>query len=403
MTKLTKVDRDELNSYLKKNPYLTVPMLRRYKPDPTLRIAGNGFLARRSLTLLTAEMGSGKSTFFEQMAICLALGSPLMGRIQVHGPQKVLYVEAEDEQDTLKRDVESITRGIGKEKDPVKNLFVQPLPSMDPQKFFHLVRLFIGDLKPDVLMVNPYLSYSPGCDTSDAVDASIWRAKMSDILVEFNVALWMATHTKKPLTPGKLPKWEQCVGANMTYKAFGSVVIPNWARIGVELAEIDPTAHKERKFVCNFSKAIERTGWKDENGFYVRHTFLKHSKNQDEPLWTLTKQGDDSIAATWESFFDLESSKGLGGKFPTIRDMVKHAEENKTMDGLSRSKGSLERAFKDYLRVREATQVGERGGKFLIRKKKGGQSPESVRTGTDSTAGVKAGSPSSTKTGEDEE
>jgi hypothetical protein len=399
VTKLTKVERDELTSYLKKHPHLTVPMLRRYKPDPTLRIAGNGFLARRSLTLLTAEMGSGKSTFFEQMAICLALGSPLMGRIQVHGPQKVLYVEAEDEPDTLKRDVESITRGIGKENDPVKNLFVQPLPSMDPQKFFHLIRLFIGDLKPDVLMLNPYLSYSPGCDTSDAVDASIWRAKMSEILVEFNAALWMATHTKKPLTPGKLPKWEQCVGANMTYKAFGSTVIPNWARIGVELAEIDPTAHKERKFVCNFSKAVERTGWKDENGFYVRHTFLKHSKNQDEPLWTLTKQGDDSVRGTWENFFDMMAGRGLGGKFPSTRIMAKLADKEREMEGIPHQHSTLAKEFKDYLRVREATQVGERGGKFLIRKKKGGQSPESVRTGADSTAGVKAGPLSSTETG----
>jgi hypothetical protein len=399
VTKLTKVERDELTSYLKKNPYLTVPMLRRYKPDPSLQIAGNGFLARKSLTLLTAEMGSGKSTFFEQMAICLALGSPLLGRIQVHGPQKVLYVEAEDEPDTLKRDVESITRGLGKEGDPVKNLFTQPVPSMDHKKFFHLIRLFVGDIRPSVLMVNPYLSYSPGCDTSDAADASEWRAEMTKILVEFNVALWMATHTKKPLTPGKLPKWEECVGANMTYKAFGSSVLPHWARVGVELAEIAPTANKERKFVCNFSKAIERTGWKDENGFYVKHTFLKHSKNQDEPLWTLTKQGDDSVVATWESFFDLESKKGQGGKFPSVRDMEQHAKESKSMDGIPRSRGSLERAFKDYLRVREVTQVGERGGKFLIRKKKGDQSPESVRTGADSTAGVKAGPLSSIKSG----
>ena len=393
----TKDEREQLKQILNRSPILSLADLRKFTPDPRTNIAGNRFLERGHLTLLTAELSSGKSTWVSQIAVHLATGTPLVGRIKVHGRQKVLLLAAESSEDTLKRDFESIAENLGVREGLEKWLGVC-IPD-DTTKVFTDLNLLLKHFRPDVLIMDPYLSFTVGCDVNGIEDAGAWRSEMTRLIREYDCALLLATHTKKPeRRTRQYPEISECVGSNMTYKAFGSVTIPNWARIGMELTEITPTSQGERQFVMNFSKALERTGLRDDSGRFVQYLQLKHSRNPDKPLWSIADPSERSLEVSWKNFFDVACKAG-GGLMPSLDALVEMARTSKVMKSIrSKSRSTIRRVLAIYEQEKAVVRLSEESKRrYYVGKKMGDQSPESAKTGAGVVAGVRTDPPSASK------
>jgi len=371
---------ESVKAFYKKSPPIKFSTLKRYVHDPRSWLAGRGFLERRKTTLLTSSTSAGKSTMVAQIAMGLATGLPLWGRIQVNGSPRVMVVQAEDGMDTLQRDVLSVARHVPAGKDIESRLQIHEYHAT-ADEFFEEIQYPLGDYKPDVLIVNPFLSYSAGTDTYAMADTAIWRARMEKLQDIYDFALLLVNHTGKPIKyKGKYPTTDECTGNGMIYKCFGSSGLANWPRLGMELTEIEPASTGRRRFILNFSKAIERTGMTDATGKYVPYLTLEHAMNKDEPYWSLSTELPNVVSL--EQFFRFEARR-RGGQLPSNVILETAAKSSKFVK-VPCGRTVIGEQIQDLHLQGKITYSGEGKNKkryFVKEEKGGGQSSESARTG----------------------
>ena len=381
-----------LAKFYKDYPPKDLKSLSAHVQDPRDWIMGDGLLERKQVTVMTSQTSSGKSTFAAQIILSLLTGSPLLGRIQVRGKQKVLYMEAEDSFTTLKKDFMSMVEHdpLGKQAMKEKRLQTHWYASSAETFFENLVPV-MKDVRPDVLVINPISSYSGGVSLVAADEMDLWRDRMHPILRAFNAALLLMSHTKKPMKPGTFAKQSECIGTTMIYQLFGATTLAQWARAGIELSEIAPGSNRARRFVMNFSKAIERSGLKDESGRELSHLIVEHSTDLKKPVWSISTNSSGPETTSREQFIIMEA-KRCGDVVPHFKTLEELAKTSKVMqdkkEGTSAS--ALHRVAEEMVSKGVLSHV-EGGRYYLVKKdkKSGGQSSESVRTGAGRIARIK--------------
>ena len=389
---LSASEKSTLAQFYKDHPPQDLKSISDYVPDPRDWIMGDGLLERKQVTVMTSMTSSGKSTFAAQLILSLLTGSPLLGRIQVRGKQKVLYMEAEDSYTTLKKDFTSMVEHdpLGKQAMKEKRLQTHWYAASVDTFFKDLVPV-MKDVKPDVLVINPISSYSGGISLVAADEMDLWRDMMHPILHTFNTALLLMSHTKKPLKPGTVARKDDCIGPTMIYQLFGATTLAQWARAGIELSEIAPGSNKARRFVMNFSKAIERSGLKDESGRELSHLIVEHSTDLKKPVWSISTESSGAETTSREQFIIWEA-KRCGGVVPHFETLSELAKTSKVMkdkkEGTSPS--ALQRVADKMMADGLLSHV-EGGRYYLVKKdkKSGGQSSESARTGAGHIARIK--------------
>lgn len=261
----------------------TYKSLRELRVDPSLYIAGDGWIRRGGCTLITGSTGIGKSVFAEQCGIAVATGNPIMG-IPVHRPCRVLVVEAENDEDILKRDF----LGIVKQGDTAidldlldRNLRVVNVFGEHGQEFAKTLSRLVAQFHPEMIVIDPLQSFVPPSDTNGSQSYMSFSSAIDRIIKVEKCALLMTCHTGKPTRSNKRE------GLDAVYMAVGHSVLPNWVRSS---CEIIPGGKKDRRFRLNFGKNAERTSLRNEAGEAIRSLFIEHSDNPDEPCWRIAGQ-----------------------------------------------------------------------------------------------------------------
>ena len=261
-----------------------------YTPAPSNFIAGDGWLRRGAGCLLTGGTGIGKSVLADQISLDVTSGVNILGCIHVKQPCRVLYVQAENDLDTIKRDVEAI---VGKSEPKLCPLLIESsfriahVYGLGGVEFADWLRRQFDKFKPDLLVIDPYQAFLGGeADINSTACFLSWIRPVNRIIQDAGCALLLVTHTPKPR------EREGWTARESVYMAAGSSAISNWARTSAELTQ---AGNDDGRYRLRFGKNAERTGLVDESGRTIRDLFIEHSGSVKEPFWRVSdNQGEPS-------------------------------------------------------------------------------------------------------------
>ncbi len=245
------------------------------KPEET-HLVGRGFLRRGAWSLLTGGTGIGKSVLAEQMAACVACGKSVFG-LTVVRPFNVLMLTAEQDEETLKRDLEAIAEHDGLDADLLdQNLQLHHAYALDgPELVTALDREFRrGGF--DLLVVDNYQAFSAD-DINGSREWKLFITPISKLLKEHGAGMLLVDHTGKP---AERKNWGR---HDSVYMAAGTSRKANGARTSMELYS---PAEGDDRYRLHLGKNWERAGVVDGNGFPIRDIYLDRAPDHHKPYWS---------------------------------------------------------------------------------------------------------------------
>jgi hypothetical protein len=271
----------------------TVADVLAYRPDPADTIAGCGFLRRKAMCLLTGGTGLGKSVLVTQAASSVADGKPILGVIPVARPFTVLLAQAENDIETMQRDLAACVDHLGSDVDALNERLHIRRPAHRGDGFLQWLDTETGRMRPDLIIVDNYQSFVGAVDINGTGPCLAFLAGVQRIIDRHNAGLLLVAHTPKPRDRDS---WN--VRENV-YMAAGTSALANWARTSCELM---PAAKEVDRFRLTFSKNAERNGMQlDHHPGVVRELYLRHSGDPARPFWFVA---DDQTAPSRSEYAD---------------------------------------------------------------------------------------------------
>lgn len=256
----------------------TLDALEKYEPDPADTIAGKGFLKKGCGCLVAGSTGIGKSVLVEQIALNVATGTPILGKIVVPQARTVLQIQAENDAETLKQHYEGILKGMSMKASQINDrLVTDHVYGLCGQQLASYLEQRIGEVKPDLIVLDPYQSYVGEVDINNTSAFLSFITPIERLMKMHRFAIILVAHTTKPRDR---TNWNTRENA---YMAAGSSTISNWARTTMELM---PVGHETQRFRVTFGKNAERTGVLQEgSGEVCREIYLEHGPDPELPFW----------------------------------------------------------------------------------------------------------------------
>ena len=161
-----------------------------------------------------------------------------------------------------------------------KHLVIVTEPVTTGEEFTEAVRHLIGAHKPDLVWLDPLLSFIGDDISKQDVCSYFLRNLLNPIAFEAGVTWMMMHHTAKPAAdPKSKSHW---VTTDQSYAGTGSAELTNWARAVCLLS----TTKDEGRFRLILAKRGNRAGATSLEGGRTNVIHLKHS--DDGILWEQT-------------------------------------------------------------------------------------------------------------------
>ena len=203
-------------------------LLNTSEEDKSDNLLGNRFLTREGSWLIVAQSGIGKSVLAMQASILWALGRDLWGLKPVQ-PLKVAIVQAENNKLDLVEPLHSICKNLELSVDDKKllqkNFSVFPNSSECGKNFGRLLERIAKTKRPDIVIVDPLLSYIGGDISKQETCSAFLRNTIHPILVKYQFGIIFMHHTGKPKS-----KDEEKSGNALSYAGTGSSELTNYVR-----------------------------------------------------------------------------------------------------------------------------------------------------------------------------
>jgi hypothetical protein len=288
------------------------------------------FLCRGSGMLWAAPTGVGKSTLALQAMLCFGAGRECLGFIPT-GPLKSVYFQSENDDGDIAELREGILKGLAfteeERKQAVANVQCLTVDDLSGPEFLRkIVEPACRDLKPDLLWIDPLLTYVGG-DTGRQEVVSPWlRNHLNPILHRYAVACIIIHHTNKPPTGREKTTWQ---AGDFAYLGSGSSELANWPRAVVGIRSVG--SHSVFELVLG--KRGSRARWRNEDGSTAYSRFIAHG--DDGIYWRaahedeIPTKGGRKATNTVEDILDV-----LGKGEMTAKDWQELCE---TESGIKRS------------------------------------------------------------------
>lgn len=152
-------------------------------------------LTRRSLVLLGAKPGVGKSWVAASLAVALAMGEPWLGH-QVAGPSRVLYLDAENGADVALRRL----RQLGATLEGLAGRLIYSTELVVLSQSDDLARLdaTLAQFQPDLVILDTLASHSPEAET-DAPSMALFLANVWSKVHAAGGSMLLVHHFRKSL------------------------------------------------------------------------------------------------------------------------------------------------------------------------------------------------------------
>ena len=200
--------------------------------DPN-NILGNRWICKGGSCLIVGQSGIGKSSLCLQLSLNWALGRTSFG-ITPERPLKSLIIQAENDHGDVSEMVQGSLTGLQINVDDdaftalEKNVVIVTESVNTSDKFAEAVRHLIGAHKPDLVWLDPLLSFIGDDISRQEVCSHFLRNLLNPIAYESGVAWMMMHHTPKPAAdPQSKSHW---LSYDQSYQAHGSAELTNWCR-----------------------------------------------------------------------------------------------------------------------------------------------------------------------------
>ena len=236
------------------------------------------FLCRGGGLLLVGPTGIGKSSFSMQAKILWALGREAFG-IAPPRPLKSLLVQAENDDGDLAEMRDGVIQGLGLSEADAKQAMENIIVVREDERtgllfFVETLRPALAAHRPDLLWIDPALSYLGGEANSQKDVGGFLRNMLNPLLREFDCGCVVVHHTNKPPTGKEKPDWQ---AGDFAYLGGGSAEWANWARAVIVLRSVG----SHSVFELRAAKRGPRLRWRESDG--VTPSFIKMIAHATEP------------------------------------------------------------------------------------------------------------------------
>lgn len=247
----------------KPSPAKRLGDLKRRTADDPNELLRTGYLCRSGGLLLAAPTGIGKSSFAIQSQIMFALGRPMFG-ITPARPLRSLYVQAENDEGDLAEMRDGVIAGLDLSPGDLETVFANVITAQENARtgraFFDCTVAPLLELhKPDLLWIDPALSFIGGEASSQKDVGAFLRNLLNPLLSRYNCGGVVIHHTNKPGKGEEKSAWQ---AGDFAYLGSGSVEWANWARAVLAIRSLG----SHEVFELRAGKRGSRIGWKDEDG-----------------------------------------------------------------------------------------------------------------------------------------
>jgi len=243
--------------------------------DPN-SILGSRWLCKGGAAMFIGPSGIGKSTLLTQAAVEWGMGRDCFG-IKPIKPLKSLILQAENDVGDIAEQMQGILGGMGldefeheQEFDMLKDNIVFVRDTIHTGKAFtEAMRQLIDYHKPDLVWIDPLLSFLGDDVSKQSVCSQFLRNWINPIAETTGVVFMMVHHTGKP--PKDAKAMESWTASDYAYLGTGSSELTNWARAVCVLRQLD-----DETFQLKLAKRGKRAGATDLNGEPTTDIYLKH-------------------------------------------------------------------------------------------------------------------------------
>jgi hypothetical protein len=278
-----------------KNPLKPITAFKRPEPNDPSELIKFRFLCRGRGIILIGPSGVGKSTLSTQLAISWGAGKGCLG-LNPTGPLKSLIIQAEDDAGDIGDMAQSVLQGLkiepgsADEQWVTKNVMMPERAFSAGDKFIKELDAVMTEFKPDIVWINPVLSFLGGDANSQKDVSHFLRNGLSPVLEKHNAGCVLVHHTAKPPKDKAKQGWS---GGDFQYAGLGSVEWAGWARGALIIVTNRNSADV---YTLRAGKRASALGWKDAlTGENTIDKFISHSKEPRVLYWTETDR--DAIAA----------------------------------------------------------------------------------------------------------
>lgn len=237
------------------------------KKDPN-NLIGERFLCKHGTLLFVGSSGIGKSTFCLQMLGKFALGKPFLG-LRPERALKIMYVQAENDLGDLAEIFQGLCKSLKikpTSKDFSKlqrNLVIYNEDTRNGKSFIEGIEAAVKVHKPDIILIDPLLSYIGGDINQQEVVGKFLRDGLNQMLKKHNAAAILIHHTKK-----------EARGGNDA--ALGNSELVNHARAVVTL--MPSKSRNDCDLIMEATKRGARLGLKDATGDRSQKMEIRYGK-----------------------------------------------------------------------------------------------------------------------------
>jgi len=260
-----------------------------HAPNDPSELLRNRFLCRGGGLLLVGPTGIGKSSLSMQAMILWALGMAAFGIVPAR-PLKSLLIQAENDDGDLAEMRDGVIKGLNltdaEKQLAMANVIVAREDVRTGWQFFAETGIpLLTDHQPDLLWIDPALSYLGGESNSQKDVGSFLRNHLNPLLREFNCGGVVVHHTNKPPAGREKPDWS---GGDFAYLGGGSAEWANWARAILALRSLG----SHSVFELRAAKRGGRLGWTEADG--DTKTYTKLIAHANEPGVICWREADAS-------------------------------------------------------------------------------------------------------------
>lgn len=244
-------------------------------------------LNRTGAGLIISSTGAGKSSFVIGAALHFAAGLDCHGLSPARA-LKTLLIQAENDDGDMAEFRDGALAGMvaNRVAEATCNQAMQNVRTLREVTstgvaFGSRVRAVLMELRnsdwmPDLLIIDPALSYLGGGANDDKVVTGFLRGVINPILIEFDVGAILVTHTGKPRSgrDGAI--------ADPAYLGVGHSEWANWARF---IAVLHGTK-EPGLFKLKLAKRGARAQWRSPGGEPTTERYLSHNLQSGDIFWT---------------------------------------------------------------------------------------------------------------------
>ena len=236
-------------------------------------LIGQRWLCRGGAALIIGQSGLGKSSLKVQCEVSMALGLDFFG-MQPTRPLKVLSIQAENDTGDQAEQLKGVLNGLqlsGRVHDLNRHLSIFNETVRTGEQFIGWIANMAKRSRPDLIVIDPILSYIGGDISSQEVCSKFFRNGLNPISKQTGCAWVIIHHTGKPPKEQQIKQSMQ--SGDMSYLGLGSSELTNWARAILILAQT------EGGYFLQAAKRGRRAGLQDDQGQEVRDLYLKHAEH----------------------------------------------------------------------------------------------------------------------------